>query len=324
MSPSLSRYLFRRILQAIPLLIGILVINFILIHIAPGDPIYLLAGDSGDAGYYAAMRARYGLDQPLLTQVLLYVANALQGQFGYSFAYTRPVFEVIFSRVPATLLLMGSSLVLSTTVGVWLGTVSASRGRGTLVNLISVGTLIGYGMPAFWLGQLLVLVFAVWLGWFPIEGMTNVRESYQGMAYVADVLKHLVLPMVTLAILHLALVTRLTRASLLEELTEDYIRTARAKGLSERLLISRHALRNALLPVATATGTYIGTLLTGAVLTEIIFAWPGIGRLLYDATLNRDYPLLMGIFMLVAVTVILTNLLTDLLYTFLDPRVRYS
>jgi peptide/nickel transport system permease protein len=192
------------------------------------------------------------------------------------------------------------------------------------VRLLSLGTLVGYGMPAFWLAQLLVIVFAVWLGWFPVQGMTDVRQSYEGLAYAGDVLRHLILPMATLTLLHLALVTRLTRIGVREQLAEDYVRTARAKGLAEGRVLARHALRNALLPVVTTVGGQFGTLLTGAVLTEIIFAWPGLGRLLYDATLARDYPLLMGIFLFVAVSVLLANLVTDIAYTFLDPRVRYS
>ncbi len=324
MSSNLSRYILRRALQALPLLISILIINFILIHLAPGDPIYLLAGDAGDAAYYAAMRAKYGLDQPLVAQLVLYLVNAAQGQFGFSFAYNRPVFEVIFSRVPPTLLLMGTSLAVSTFLGIRLGAVSARRAGGVIDNSIAVGTLIAYGMPAFWLGQLLVITFAFWLGWFPIQGMVDVRQDSRGLAYFVDVLRHLILPMTTLALLHLALVTRLTRSGLRQELSEDYVRTAYAKGLSNVQVLNRHALRNALLPVVTATGGYIGTLFTGAVLTEIIFAWPGLGRLLYDSTLSRDYPLLMGLFLLVAATVILSNLVTDVLYTFIDPRVRYE
>ncbi len=319
----MTRYLARRLVQAVPLLLGALVVNFTLIHLAPGDPIYLLAGDAGDAAYYAAMRARYGLDQPLATQLILYFINAAQGQFGYSYAYTRPVFEVIFARLPATLLLVGTSLVLSSCVGIWLGSIAAGRAHSATDHAIAVGTLIGYGMPAFWLGQLLVLVFAVWLGWFPIQGMVDVRSGYQGLAYVGDVLRHLTLPMTTLSLLHLALVVRLTRTGLREQLAEDYVRVAHAKGLPTARVVNHHALRNALLPVVTTIGNQVGTLFTGAVLTEIIFAWPGLGRLLYDATLARDYPLLMGIFLFVAASVILTNLVTDWVYAFLDPRVRY-
>ncbi len=324
MHSNLSRYILRRLAQAVPLLVGVLIINFVLIHVAPGDPIYLLAGDAGDERYFAAMRAKYGLDQPIAAQLILYLVNAAQGNFGYSFAYRAPVFDVIFARVPATLLLVGTSLALSTVVGVWLGVLSARRAHSTADHAAALGTLIGYGMPAFWLGQLLVLVFAVWLDWFPIQGMVDVRREYQGLAYVGDVLRHLVLPMTTLGLLHLALVTRLTRTGLREQLAEDYVRTAHAKGLPPPRVVNQHALRNALLPVVTTIGNQVGTLFTGAVLTEIIFAWPGLGRLLYDATLARDYPLLMAIFLIVAVSVMVTNLLTDIVYTFLDPRVRFA
>ncbi|MDP8908877.1 MAG: ABC transporter permease [Chloroflexota bacterium] len=324
MSPNLSRYVLRRLLQAVPLLLGVLVVNFVLIHLAPGDPIYLLAGEGGDPAYFAAMRAKYGLDQPLPTQLALYLLGAVRGDFGYSFAYARPVFEVILARLPPTLLLMGVSLALSTFVGIFLGLIAGRTAWPVLDRAVMAGTLIGYGMPAFWLGQLLVLLFAVRLGWFPIQGMVDARHDYQGVARVADILRHLVLPATTLSLLHLALVTRLTRTGLREELTKDYARTARAKGLSSAQVANRHALRNALLPVVTVVGNDIGTLFSGAVLTEIIFAWPGLGRLLYDATLNRDYPLLMGIFLLVGTSVIVANIVTDVAYTFFDPRVTYS
>lgn len=324
MTSNLPRYLLRRLLQALPLLLGVLVVNFFLIHLAPGDPVYLLAGEGGDASYFAAMRAKYGLERPLPTQLGLYLLGAARGEFGTSFAYTRPVFEVIFSRLPPTLLLVGVSLVLSTSIGIWLGVVSARMGRSVVGRTVLLGTLVGYGMPAFWLGQLLVLVFAVKLGWFPVQGMVDARRELQGLARARDIGHHLVLPAATLSLLHLALVTRLTRAGLREELAKDYTRTAHAKGLTAARVTTRHALRNALLPVVTVVGTDIGTLFSGAVLTEIIFAWPGLGRLLYDATLNRDYPLLMGIFLLVGAGVIVANIVTDVAYTFFDPRVTYA
>lgn len=319
---NLSRYMIRRVLQALPLLLGALVVNFMLIHLAPGDPIYLLAGDAGDERYYAEMRAHFGLDQPIPNQLALYLVNAAQGEFGYSYAYNQPVFKVIFARVLPTLILILPSFLLSTGAAIALGTLAARRAHSATDYTISVATLIGYGMPAFWLGQLLVLVFAVWLRWLPVQGMVNLRQGYAGVAYWLDVGHHLILPMLTLGLLHLALVTRLTRTGLREQMTEDYVRTAFAKGMRESRVLTNHALRNALLPVVTAIGNHIPTLFTGAVLVEIIFAWPGIGRLLYDSTLNRDYPLLMGIFIFVAAGVILANLFTDIAYTILDPRVR--
>ena len=318
----MTGYTAARLLQAVPLVLGILVLTFVLIHLAPGDPIYALAGQSGDAAYYAEMRAKFGLDRSIAEQLAIYVLNAVHGDFGYSYTYAQPVFTVIVDRIPATLLLMGPALLLSTVVGIGLGMQAAARPDGPSDHAILVGSLFGAAVPGFWLGQLLVIVFAVGLGWFPVQGMTTARGAGTGVAAVLDVLRHLVLPVVTLALLQLALVTRLTRSSLREALAEDYVRASRAKGLTNAQVLVRHAFPNARLPVITVVGGHFGTLLTGAVLVEIIFAWPGLGRLLYDATLARDYPLLMGIFLVASVSVIAANLVVDLMYGWLDPRVR--
>jgi len=268
------------------------------------------------------MRARFGLDRPLHEQLLVYIGNVARGEFGTSYFHRRPALEIIADRIPATLLLMLTALVLSTIAGIWLGATAARHSDRAPDHAITVGTLIGGATPAFWLGQVLVIVFAANLGWFPVQGMTSVRGVPEGFARVLDLLHHLVLPALTLGLLQLALVTRLTRAGVREALADEYVRTARAKGLAPGAVLGRHALPNALLPVVTVVGGHFGTLLTGAVLTEIIFAWPGLGRLLYDATLSRDYPLLMSIFLIASGSVILANLLTDLAYGALDPRVR--
>ena len=321
---SIHRYIVRRLLQAVPSVLGVLVITFVLIHIAPGDPIYILAGEGGTEEYYAEMRSLYGLDASLPEQLFRYILEVLGGDFGYSYSYQQPVFEVIMSRVPATLLLMVTAITISTLVGVLLGVIAATRPRTFLDHTITVTTLTFYSMPVFWLGQLLVIVFAVHLQIFPVQGMESVREEYTGFRHVLDVLHHLTLPALSLGLLQLAQTARLTRTSLREVLQEDFVRTARSRGLRERKILYSHALRNAMLPVVTVLGGQIGVLLTGAALTETIFAWPGLGRLLLDATRARDYPLLMAIFIVVAVTVIVANLITDLVYTLLDPRVRYS
>ena len=299
-------------------------VTFVLIHIAPGDPIYTLAGDGGDEAYYTQMRALYGLDRPLPEQLLRYILEVLRGDLGYSFTYQQPVLQVILDRIPATLLLMGAALTFSTTVGILLGVVASVRPRTPTDYSISVITLAFFAMPVFWLGQLMIILFAVVFKVFPVQGMVSVREEYTGWRHVLDVAYHLVLPALTLGLVQLAQTARLTRTSLREVLQEDFVRTARSKGLRERHVIMRHALRNALLPVVTVLGGQIGVLLTGAALTETIFAWPGLGRLLLDATLARDYPVLMGIFILVAITVVVANLITDLVYTLLDPRVRFN
>jgi peptide/nickel transport system permease protein len=319
----MTRYVVRRLLEAIPLLLGLIVISFVLIHLAPGDPIYTLAGESGDEAYYAEMRARFGLDRPLPEQLGVYVVSVLRGDLGRSYVQKQPVVPLILSRVPATLLLTLTALVFATALGVALGTIAAVRYGSALDHLITATTVTVYGLPVFWLGQILLIVFAAGLGLFPIQGMTTARTSATGLALVGDVAHHLVLPALALGLQSLALVARVTRAGLREVLSEDFVRTGRAKGLAEGMVVGRHALPNALLPVVSVVGGHVGTLLTGAVLVEIIFAWPGLGRLLYDATTTRDYPLLMAIFELVCLGVILANLLTDLLYTALDPRVRY-
>lgn len=321
---SLGRYMARRLLQAAPLVFGILVITFALIHLAPGDPLIFLAGEGGSASFYAEMRARYGLDQPLVVQFWHYLVTTLHGDLGYSFIYQQPVSRVILGRLPATLLLMGAAIALSTTIGLAMGIAGAVRPQSVLDQGFALFTLTTYAMPVFWLGQLLVLLFAVRLNLLPVQGMVTAREDYTGFHHVLDVTRHLALPAATLALPQLALTARLTRTSLREALAEEYISVARAKGLSERTVLWRHALRTALLPIVTVTGGHISVVLTGAALTETIFAWPGIGRLLLDAALKRDYPLLMAIFLLVSATVILVNLITDLVYTMLDPRVRFA
>lgn len=320
----LSTFLLRRLWQAVPLVFGVLVITFTLVHVAPGDPITVLAGDGGNEAYYREMRAHYGLDRSLPEQLVRYILAVLSGDFGYSFNYQQAVLSVIWSRIPATLLLMGTALVLSTVFGLLLGLLAATHPNRWLDHLITAFTSTAYAMPVFWLGQLLVLGLAVQLKLFPVQGMVSVREEYTGFRQWLDVLQHLALPALTLSLSYLALIARLSRTSLREALNEEYITTARAKGLSGRVVVGRHALRNALLPIITVTGGHLGLMLTGAALTETIFAWPGLGRLLLDATLNRDYPLLMAIFIMVSITVVLANLLTDLAYGLLDPRVRYG
>jgi peptide/nickel transport system permease protein len=318
----MTSYALRRLAQVGPFTLLIVCLVFVLIRLAPGDPITYLAEADGDAAYLAAMRAKYGLDRPVAEQLAAYLGNALRGDFGDSFRYNRPVAEVIASRLPATMLLMGTALAISTSLGLLLGIEAARRANSYRDLLLTTGSLLGQALPSFWLAQMVVIIFAARLGWFPVQGMTTARMNHTGAALVADVAWHLVLPAACLGLLQLALITRLTRASLREALADDYVRTARAKGVPERTVVVRHALPNALLPVVTVIGGQFGNILTGAVLIEIIFAWPGIGRLIYDATTARDYPLLTGLFFVAALGVILANLVTDLTYAVLDPRVR--
>jgi peptide/nickel transport system permease protein len=318
-----SRYLLRRLAQLLPTVAGLLVLNFCIIHLAPGDPVIALGGEHGDVPYYAFLRNRFGLDRPLPEQLLTYVANVLRGDLGTSFVHGRSVASVIAERLPATLLLVSTALVLSSVAGVGLGTLAARYRRSPVDVALNTAALLGYATPSFWLGQIALLALAVGTGLVPVQGMTDARNPQTGLAYLVDVLHHLALPAIVLAVNELALTTRLVRTGLLEALGADYVRAARAKGLPEALVI-RHALRNAMLPVITVIGSRAGMFLSGAVLVEVVFAWPGLGRLLLSSLLSRDYPVLLGMFLVISVGVILANLITDLAYARLDPRIRYQ
>jgi len=316
-----SRYVLRRLGQAVPAMAGLLLLTFTLIHLAPGDPVIALGGEHGDAGYYAFIRARFGLDRPLPEQLAVYARNLIGGDLGTSLVHGRPASSVIGERLPPTVLLMSTALLLSSVAGVALGTVAARRAHRPADLLLRAVALLGHAMPSFWLAQVAILMLAVGTGLFPVQGMTDARRVSTGLALVVDVARHLALPALVLASGELALTTRLVRTGLLEALGTDYVRTARAKGLPERL-VTRHALRNALLPVVTVIGGRVGMLCSGAVLVEAVFAWPGLGQLLLSSLLTRDYPVLLGIFLLVSVAVVLANLVTDLAYGWLDPRIR--
>jgi peptide/nickel transport system permease protein len=319
-----GRYVLRRLLQVLPALAGILVLTFFLVHLAPGDPIFALAGENGDAAYYESMRSKFGLDRPLHEQFLSYVSNVARGDFGTSFIHGRPVTEVILERIPATLLLICTAITVSSLGGIALGALAASRPYGPSDNAVSFATLIGYATPVFWLGQLALLTLALGAGLFPIQGMTSAHGAPTGFGHVLDVAHHLALPALVLAAQEITLVTQLTRRGLLEEMGKEYIRTARAKGLSGRRVLLHHALRNSLLPTVTIIGGRLGFLFAGTVLVEIVFAWPGLGRLLLSSVQTRDYPILLGMFILVAFGVVIANLVTDLIYGWLDPRIRYE
>jgi len=317
------RYLLRRLAQVLPTVAGLLVLNFCIIHLAPGDPVIALGGEHGDAAYYAFLRSRFGLDRPLPEQLLTYVANVLRGDLGTSFVHGRSVARVIAERIPATLLLVFTALALSSAIGVGLGVLAARhRGRPT-DTAVNTTALLGYATPPFWLGQIALLLLAVGTGWFPVQGMTDARDQRVGLAHSLDVLHHLALPAFVLAVSELALTTRLVRTGLLEAFDSDYVRAARAKGLPEASVV-RHALRNVMLPVITVIGSRAGMFLSGAVLVEVVFAWPGLGRLLLSSLLSRDYPVLLGMFLAISLAVVLANLVTDLAYARLDPRIRYQ
>ena len=323
------RYALRRLLQAVPLLLGIVTLLFFLLHLAPGDPASAFANPNVGPEVIEQMRRNFGLDRPLGEQYLRWLGAFLTGDFGYSFSQFRPVRQVISDALPATLLLGGVSLVLIFGVGVAVGVVQAVRQYSPLDHGLTFGTLFIYSMPTFWLGLMLVLAFASPVVpealRLPLSGMTSLDfERLSPVGKAADLALHLVLPSISLGLASAAAVARYARGAMLEVVRQDYIRTARAKGLSERTVILKHALRNALLPVVSLLGLFLPILFGGAVVIEVVFSWPGMGRLLYDSVLARDYPVVLAATFLFGVLVILGNLAADLLYAAIDPRIRYE
>ena len=319
-----GRYLIRRVVQSLILILILIIVNFLLIHLAPGDPVHLLAGQSGDEKYYEFIRAKFGLNQPLTTQLWIYLSSVVCGDLGYSLAYQQSVASVIITRIPATLLLTISAVFVSSIVGVVLGVEAARRENSLIDRSINALALVGYSVPSFSVGHLLLIVFALRLGLFPAQNFSSSTQELTGFRYGLDVLSHLVLPVTTLAVVYVAQIMRLTRTSMLNVLRENFVIAARAKGLSEGRVVYGHALRNALLPIVTVVGHDFGMLLSGAVLVETVFAWPGLGRLMLDALAMRDYPVLMGLFLMISVSVILVNFIVDMTYSALDPRIRYG
>jgi len=317
-------YVGRRLVQVPPTVVGILLVTFILIHVAPGDPIEALASGNGDEAYYAFMRHKFGLDQPLITQLGTYMANVLRGDLGTSYITGRSVSATILERLGATLLLIGTAVVVSSIVGIGLGIVASLRPDRALDHVINAVSLALYASPSFWIAQLAMLAFSLHLGWFPVQGMNSAGLDAGIMRTILDTAWHLALPAGVLAAQEVASVARLTRSGVREQMGEDHIRTARAKGASERQIVVHHALRRALLPVVTVIGSRIGHIFSGAIVIELIFGWPGLGQLILSASQSRDTPILLGVFLLVAFTVVVSNLLTDLSYAWIDPRIRLN
>ena len=323
MKSALATFILRRVLQLVPVLLGIASLNFFLVHLAPGDAADIIAGQSGHGTpeMVAALRRDFGLDLPLWQQFFVFIGRLLRFDLGISSVQQVPVIDLILSRLPATLLLMVTAITLAIALGVILGVVAA-RKRGTWVDhVIAVGALVFYAVPVFWLGLMLIVLFSIVLGVLPSGGMSDIRKGGSGFAYALDVLRHLVLPAVTMALFYVALYTRVMRTSMLEVLSLEYIVAARAKGLRERAIAWQHAVPNAILPVVTLAGIQFGHLLGGSILIETVFGWPGLGRLVFDALLQRDTNVLLGILFVSSVVVVLANLLVDLLYGFLDPRI---
>ena len=325
-STQILRYIIRRLFQAVPIVLAIIVLNFFLLNMAEGDAVDVLAGEAGSATpeYMAELRAKFGLDQPLPVQLLVYLKNIISLDLGYSFRHDMPVSVLIVDRFWPTLLLMVSTIILAVLFGILLGLLAAINLNTWKDAVISVFALITYATPLFWVGLMMIVVFSINLRWFPTSGMENIAAFYKGFDRFVDISRHLVLPTITLSLFYLALYTRLMRASMLEQYGQDYVVTARAKGLPERRITFGHVLRNALLPVVTMAGVQVGALIGGSVIVESVFAWPGLGMLAFESLFARDLNLLLGIFLISSVLVVVVNLIVDVIYCFLDPRIEVS
>ncbi len=304
------QYFLRRALVAVPAVLGVIVIVFAMVRLAPGDPAILLAGEFADQQTVERIRVRFGLDRPMPEQFALFVGNLAQGDLGRSTRTNRLVINDIRERFPNTLELAFAAIVVAFAIGIPAGVISALKRNTWADAAVTFFALLGVSMPVFWFGLLAILYFSVQLGWFPVSG----RGTFG----------HLILPAITLGVSSTAIIARMTRSAMLEVLDQDFVRTARAKGLQGRLIVVKHALRNALIPVVTIGGLEFGNLMAGAVLTETVFNWPGIGRLLVDSILARDYPVVQASVLVIALTFIVVNLLVDLVYGAIDPRIRYD
>lgn len=314
----------RSLLQAVPTVIGVVLLSFFLLKAVPGDAADVIAAESGSAteASMAALRSHFGLDQPVLRQLGTYLRDLATLNLGVSPRYNLPVSELIFSRLGNTVLLMGSALACALAAGIALGAVMANFAGRWLDRVLSLAALLLYSTPGFWLGLMAIILLSVKLGWLPPGGVSTIGSAATGWAHVLDVARHLVLPTLALTGFYVAIFARLTRASMLEVNRQDFVRTAHAKGLTPRAVALRHVLRNALIPVTTVAGLNVGTLLGGAVVVETVFSWPGLGRLAYESVMARDYVVLLGILVLSSLLVILANIVVDLLQSVLDPRIR--
>jgi peptide/nickel transport system permease protein len=306
-------------------MLGVVVLNFLLIRLAPGDPAVVIAGEMGGATeeMLESIREDYGLNKPVLTQLWIYISGVATGNLGESFFFNQPVSKLIAARIGPTILLVISAQIISIVLGVFLGVIAARKPNGVMSAFVSVFATIGYAVPVFWTGIMLIILFASAIPIFPVEGMQSVKlRDAPFLTQALDVAHHLVLPAFTLAIIYLAQYARLSRASMLEVLGSDYIRTARAKGSPERTVLFKHALRNAALPILTVAGLQFGNLISGALLVETVFNWPGMGRLAFESILRRDYPTIMGVLFFASAMVVVANILTDISYRWADPRLR--
>lgn len=321
----MGRYLGKRVLTGMLTVAVVLVLNFFLIHAAPGDPVTILAGlDNPSQELIDATKAKYGLDKPIYTQLMTYIRTLLKGDLGYSMIYARPVGQLIKERLGNTLLLTLTSAVLAFVIGTSLGLAAARKPGSVLDNVLSFIAYILYSMPGFWLGLMLILVFATALGLLPTSGMVDPRATYVGVARILDVLKHMILPVGTLTLVGIPTYFRITKASLAQVMKDDYNTLFRAAGMDEGRIFKKYCLRNAILPTITTFGMRLAYVISGAATVEIVFAWPGMGRLVMSAINTRDYPVLMGVYLVTSISVAVWMILIDICYAIADPRIRYN
>jgi len=313
----------RRLIQLVPVVLGIIIINFLLLNLTPGDLVDVMAADEQitEPEVLENLRAEYGLDQPIYVQLFNYVWNILTLDMGYSYRHNQPVFEVIVDRLPATLILMAASMTLALIVGVLAGVVASLKVNTLYDNVISIIAIIFFAAPSFWIGLMMMVLFAVKLRLLPVGGMFTIGGDYSFFGQIWDLTRHLIMPTLALGLFYAAIYARVMRASMLEIFGLDFIRVARAKGLSQGRVAFKHVLRNALLPVVTLFGLQLGTMLAGAVVVESVFSWPGLGPLVFDAVLGRNFPVVMGVLLFSSVLVVIANLVVDLTYMRLDPRI---
>ncbi|MFK7967396.1 MAG: ABC transporter permease [Burkholderiaceae bacterium] len=310
-------YLIRRILETIPVMLIVAVLVFMMLRLAPGDPASIIAGDAATSADIAQIRESLGLDEPIVKQFFIWMGNMATGDFGESFAYKRTVDSLVLERIEPTLALATLTIIMACVIAVPLGTLAAYRQGSWTDRLVMGMSVVGFSVPVFVIGYILIYVFSVKLGWFPVQGYQRISEGFGGFIH------RLILPATALSVIFIALIARMTRTSVMEVLNEDYVRTARAKGLSEFRVLVQHALRNAAVPIVTVIGIAIAVLIGGVVVTESVFAIPGLGSLTVDAVLSRDYPTVQAVILLFSFAYVLINLAIDLIYTIVDPRIRY-
>ena len=320
----MKQALIQRVILGVILIIAVMVLNFFLLQAAPGDVVDAMLAEAGggDPELAARLRKQYGLDQPLYIQLIKYLGQVCRGDLGYSFYYDESVAALLIGHLPTTLMLTLSALVLAVIIGTLFGVYAALKPNGIFSNFVTVLSLFGYATPVFWLGMIILLVFALYLPLFPAFGIRSWPQPENTFDRILDMIHHLVLPTFTLAILYLASYSRISRASMLDVLGSDYIRTARTKGLSEFRVIFKHALKNAAMPVVTLAGLQLAQVFSGAVLVETVFSLPGVGPLLYESIVRRDFPVILGVLFGAATTTIVANIITDIIYSWMDPRIK--